>query len=390
LHPVFNYGGIEEPNVFHNLTVPIMTEKEAFIALNLIPGLGPVRTRALIAAMGSPQRVLRACAPELQAVEGVGTTLADTIAEWESHVDLSVEMRMIEDFGATVIHWNDPAYPELLREIHSPPIVLYVWGRLDSRDRHAVGVVGSRRSTHYGEECAKKLSYQLAYTGITVVSGLARGIDTAAHQGALAAKGRTIACLGSGLLELYPTENRALAERIASSGAVVSEFPMATKPDRQTFPMRNRIISGWSFGTLLVEAPLRSGALITVNQAMEQGRAVYAVPGPIDRPTSQGCNRLIQQGAKLVVDAADILDDFGMLFPPRSQPTLSDPVERHAPELNAQERAVYNALGDSEKHINTLIDDCGLPSAAVLSALVSLELKHLAKQLPGKFFVRLG
>ncbi len=367
-----------------------MTEKEAFVALNLIPGLGPVRTQALIAAMGSPQHVLRASVSQLQAVEGVGATLAGTIAAWESHADLGSELRMIEDFGATIIHWNDPAYPELLRQIHAPPIVLYVWGYLDPRDRHAVGVVGSRRSTHYGEECAKKLSYQLAYAGITVVSGLARGIDTAAHQGALAAKGRTVACVGSGLLELYPPENRALAERIASSGAVVSEFPMATKPDRQTFPMRNRIISGWSFGTLVVEAPLRSGALITVNQAMEQGRAVYAVPGPIDRPTSQGCNRLIQQGAKLVVEAADILDDFGMLFPPRSQPKLSDPVDRHTPQLSVQERAVYNALGESEKHIDKLIADSGLPSATVLSALLSLELKHLAKQLPGKFFVRLG
>ncbi len=366
-----------------------MTETEAFIALNLIPGLGPVRTRALIAAMGSPQHVLRATSAQLQAVEGVGTTLARTVAAWESQIDLSAELRRINEFGATIVHWHDPAYPSLLREIHSPPIVLYVWGSLDPRDRHAIGVVGSRHSSHYGENCAKKLSYQLAYAGITVVSGLARGIDTAAHQGALAAKGRTIACVGSGLLELYPPENRSLAERISRSGAVVSEFPMATKPDRQTFPMRNRIISGWSFGTLVVEAPLRSGALITANQAIEQGRSVYAVPGPIDRPTSLGCNRLIQQGAKLVVEAGDILDDFGMLFPPGSQPVLADPVKRHAPELNDHERAVYAALGESEKHIDKLIGDCGLPSATVLSALLSLELKHLAKQLPGKFFVRL-
>ena len=183
--------------------------------------------------------------------------------------------------------------------------MLYVWGELQERDQHAIGVIGARRTTHYGTESAKKLSYQLAYAGLTVISGLARGIDTAAHQGALAAKGRTIAVIGSGLARLYPPENRASGRKNPSgNGAVVSEFSMDIEPDRQTFPMRNRIISGWSHGILVVEAGLNSGALITAAQALEQGRSVYAVPGHINAPSAMGSNRLIQQGAKLVMDAS--------------------------------------------------------------------------------------
>src|SRR6266571_4880238 len=218
--------------------------------------------------------------------------------------------------GATVITQGSPSYPKPLREIHAPPIVLYVWGEIQERDHHALGIIGARRTTHYGSECAKKLAYQLAYAGLTVISGLARGIDTAAHQGALAAKGRTIAVIGSGLSKLYPPENAALADKIrAGNGAIVSEFSMAIEPDRQTFPMRNRIISGWSHGILVVEAGLNSGALITSAQALEQGRAVYAVPGHINAPSAIGSNRLIQQGAKLVMDANDILEDLEVLLP---------------------------------------------------------------------------
>jgi DNA processing protein len=367
-----------------------MTNQEAFIALNMIPGLGPVRTRSLLERFGSPQAILTAKSSQILPVQGIGAELASTIQHWEDHVDLATELDKARKFGATILTWDDPAYPEMLKEIHAPPVVLYVWGRVEPIDRQSIGIVGSRRSTHYGEEAAKRLSYQLAYAGVTVVSGLARGIDTAAHQGALAAKGRTIACIGSGLLELYPPENLGLAERISSCGAVVSEFPMSTKPDRQTFPMRNRIISGWSCGTLVVEAPLRSGALITVDQAMEQGRSVYAVPGGIDRPTSQGCNRLIQQGAKLVMSASDILDDLGLLFPEKSKPVQSDPAERFAPELGESEQVVYRSIGEDETHIDQIIAKSGLPSSAVLSALLMLELKQLAKQLPGKYFVRLG
>ena len=269
----------------------------------------------------------------MRSIEGIGNEVAEQIASWESTVDLSAELARIRDFGAEVITAQSPAYPRQLREIHAPPIVLYVWGELTERDQHAIGVIGSRRTSHYGAECAKKLSYQLAYAGLTVISGLARGIDTAAHQGALAAKGRTIAVIGSGLTKLYPPENAALADKIRSgNGAVVSEFSMAVEPDRQTFPMRNRIISGWSHGILVVEAGLNSGALITAAQALEQGRSVYAVPGHINAPTAHGSNRLIQQGAKLVMDASDILDDLQILLPEKQK--LPEAAARPLPGAN--------------------------------------------------------
>ena len=293
-----------------------MTGIEACIALNMVPNLGPVRLRKLLEVFETPERVLLARASELKTVDGVGKEVAEGIATWESHVDLAAELRRIEEFGASVVTRDSPEYPRELREIHNPPIVLYVWGTLTARDHRAISVVGSRKTSHYGLECAKKLSYQIAYAGLTVVSGLARGIDTSAHQGALAAQGRTVAVIGSGLMDLYPVENQGLAEKIAASGAVVSEYPMTFPPARENFPYRNRIVAGWCQGLLVVEAGLNSGALITANQAIDQGRQVYAVPGPIDRPTSAGSNRLIQQGAKLVTGASDILDDLNILLPP--------------------------------------------------------------------------
>jgi DNA processing protein len=275
-----------------------------------------------------------------------------------------------------------------LREIHAPPIVLYVWGELQERDHHAIGVIGARRTTHYGMESAKKLSYQLAYAGLTVISGLARGIDTAAHQGALAAKGRTVAVIGAGLAKLYPPENAVLAEKIRSgNGAIVSEFSMAVEPDRQTFPIRNRIISGWSHGILVVEAGLNSGALITSAQALEQGRSVYAVPGHINAPSAMGSNRLIQQGAKLVMDASDILDDLQILLPD-TKPSPEAAV-RPLPPLSEEERRVYDAIEQTETPIDDIAAKSELPTSMVSSILLQLELKRLVKQLPGKYFVKL-
>ncbi|MFL6540228.1 MAG: DNA-processing protein DprA, partial [Chthoniobacterales bacterium] len=299
------------------------------------------------------------------------------------------ELQRIRDFGAEVITAESPLYSRQLREIHSPPIVLYVWGEVTDRDQHAIGVIGSRRATHYGTESAKKLSYQLAYAGLTVISGLARGIDTAAHQGALAAKGRTIAVIGSGLMNLYPPENAALADKIRSgNGAVISEFSMEIQPDRQTFPMRNRIISGWSHGILVVEAGLNSGALITCAQALEQGRLVYAVPGHINAPSAQGSNRLIQQGAKLVMDAQDILDDLDILLP-EAKPA-PESATRPLPTLSDEERRVYDAIESNETSIDDIATRSDLPSSAVSSTLLRLELKRLVKQLPGKYFVKLN
>ena len=366
-----------------------MNSTEACIALNMLPTVGPVRLRKLLEIFAEPQRVLAAKRSELRAAEGIGNEVADQIANWESIVDVAAELDRIREFGATVITQESPSYPRPLREIHAPPIVLYVWGELQERDHHAIGIIGARRTTHYGTESAKKLAYQLAYAGLTVISGLARGIDTAAHQGALAAKGRTIAVIGSGLSKLYPPENRGLAEKIRDgNGAIVSEFSMEIEPDRQTFPMRNRIIAGWSHGVLVVEAGLNSGALITASQALEQGRSVYAVPGHINAPSAFGSNRLIQQGAKLVMDASDILDDLQILLP-ETKPS-PEAAARTLPALSDEERRVYDAIESTETAIDDIGRKCQLPSATVSSALLRLELKRLVKQLPGKYFVKLG
>jgi DNA processing protein len=366
-----------------------MNSTEACIALNMLPTVGPVRLRKLLEVFEQPERILAVRRAELRNVEGIGSEVADQISSWESLVDLGAELKRIEEFGATVITQESASYPKSLREIHAPPIVLYVWGELQERDQHAIGIIGARHTTHYGTESAKKLAYQIAYAGLTVISGLARGIDTAAHQGALAAKGRTIAVIGSGLLKLYPPENAALAEKIRNgNGAVVSEFSMEIDPDRQTFPMRNRIISGWSHGILVVEAGLNSGALITASQAVEQGRSVYAVPGHINAASAMGSNRLIQQGAKLVMSANDILDDLQVLLP-ETKPSPAAAV-RPLPPLSEDERKVYQAIDSSETPIDQIAEKCDLPSAKVSSTLLGLELKRLVKQLPGKYFVKLG
>ena len=355
----------------------------------MLPTMGPVRLRKLLQVFETPERILSARGSALRAVDGIGAEVVEQITGWESIVDLPAELQRVREFGAQVITADSPMYPRQLREIHAPPIVLYVWGELMERDQHAIGVIGSRRTTHYGSECAKKLSYQLAYAGLTVVSGLARGIDTAAHQGALAAKGRTIAVIGSGLRKLYPPENAGLAEKIASgNGAVVSEFSMDVEPDRQTFPMRNRIISGWSHGILVVEAGLNSGALITASQALDQGRTVYAVPGHINAPTAHGSNRLIQQGAKLVMEASDILDDLEVLLP-EAKPS-PQAAARPLPTLTEDERRVYDAIEATETSIDDIATKSDLPSGNVSSTLLRLELKRLVKQLPGKYFVKLG
>jgi DNA processing protein len=371
-----------------------VTEIEACIALNMIPGVGPVRLRALMASLGNPAVILSAGRGALASVDGVGRETAAAIADWEQTVDLAAELKRIADFGAKVITWESPEYPASLRTIDNPPFVLYVWGDITAADSRAIGVVGSRNVTHYGTETAKKLSYQFAYAGFTVVSGLARGIDTSAHQGALAAKGRTIAVIGSGLSKLYPPENQGLAEKIAESGAVVSEYPMARPADRQTFPYRNRIVAGWGKALVIVEAGLNSGALITANQAIEQGRTVFSVPGPIDRPTSAGSNRLIQQGAKLITGAEDVLDELDMFFPSSApqKKTRQSAVQAELPmapppKLTHEETLLLTALEVGELSLDELCSATRLPSYKISSTLLGLELKRLAKPLPGQRYV---
>lgn len=359
-----------------------MTEREAWVALNMIPKLGPVRLRALLARFGTPEAVLSASRRELLAVEGIGEEVAASLASWQSLADPAAEIEKARALGARILTQADAEYPPLLREIHDPPTVLYIWGDLRSADRFAVAVVGTRKPSSYGLECAKKLSFQLAFAGAAIVSGLARGVDAAAHQAALAAKGRTVAVIGSALDRLYPPEHRELAERIASAGAVVSEFPLGTVADRQTFPMRNRIISGMAAAVLVVEAGLKSGALITASQAAEQGRCVYAVPGPITVALSAGCNRLIQQGAKLVTDARDILDELGLAF---AQPP-SAPRPQPPQGLSEPETKVFEALREGEAGVDELVVRTGLPAATVSSSVLSLELRGLLKACPGSRF----
>jgi DNA processing protein len=362
-----------------------MNHLEACIALNMIPQMGPVRLRRLLDAFGSAEKILLTRTDQLSAIDGVPRALADNISRWQEFADPAAELKKAAELGAHVITAEDDEYPSALREIHDPPIVLYVRGRLTERDRNAVAVVGSRKATHYATESAKKLSFQMAYAGLTVASGLARGIDTAAHQGALAAKGRTIAVIGSGLGELYPPENAELADRIAASGAVVSEFPIDTKPDRQTFPIRNRIVTGLSFGVLVVEAGANSGALISANMAAEQGRTLYAVPGRIDAPSALGSNRLIQQGAKLVITVDDILDDLPLVF--REKPDL--PPAAPAVDLTPDQQKILEAIGTEETSLDSVIATSGLTAAVVSSTLLALEIRRLVKQLPGKRFVKL-
>lgn len=369
-----------------------MTELEAYIALNLVENLGPVRLRQLLAHFdGDPRCLLSASADQLAAVPGIGPDTAQSIAAWEATVDLSGELRRIAEFGCRVVIGADPEYPPLLREIYDPPVVLYVKGTLRPNDKNAVALVGSRQVTTYGTEVARRLGYQLAYTGVTVVSGGARGIDTAAHQGALSAQGRTIAVLGTGINRVFPPENRELYERIAASGAVITQFPFDRPADRQTFPIRNRIVAGMTLGTLVVEANLASGALITANFATEYGRQVFAVPGRIDSPRSKGCHELIKNGAKLCEGVEDVLSEFEYLFPPTNQgASAATTGQLPALELSEAEQRVYSAIGTEERTTDDVVRAANLPTSAVNVALFTLEMKRIIRQLPGKLFVRAG
>ena len=366
-----------------------MDSREALIALNLIEHVGPVRARMLLEHFGDAAKILAASRSDLLRVRNIGEETADAISGWEKTIDLAGELKRIQEFGCHVLIQSDQDYPEMLRQIYDPPLVLYIKGTLTTKDKNAVAMVGSRMTTHYGLETARKLAYQLAYVGVTVVSGGARGIDTAAHQGALAAKGRTVCVLGTGINLVFPPENRDLFERIAASGAVITQFPFNRNGDRQSFAIRNRIIAGMTLGTVVVEADLHSGALITSNFATEYGRQVFAVPGRIDSPRSKGCHDLIKKGAKLCEDAEDILSEFEYLFPASNRPpSPGETGVLPALELSENEKLVFDSLSHEESAIDEVIRRSGLPSSAVSVALLGLEMKRAVKQLPGKLFVR--
>lgn len=367
-----------------------MDSREALLALNMIDGVGPVRVRQLLEHFLEPQKILGASRAQLQKVPGIGPELAEGIAGWEKDVDLKGELERVEKFGCKIVIQSDENYPELLRQIYDPPIVLYVKGELLPKDKNAVAIVGSRLTTHYGVEVARKLSYQLAYIGVTVVSGGARGIDTAAHQGALNAKGRTVTVMGTGINLVFPAENKELFERIAAQGALITQFPFNRKADKQSFPIRNRVVAGMTLGTVVVEANLTSGALITARMANDNGRQVFAVPGRIDSPRSKGCHELIKNGgAKLCEGAEDILSEFEYIFPKSNKPeVLRDAPDLPAFTLSPNESALYGLIDKEEKSIDDLIRRSGLAPSAVSVTLLGLEMKRLIRQLPGKIFVR--
>lgn len=362
-----------------------MTSREAYIGLNMITGLGPIKVRALIDFLGSPEAVFQADAAELMQVRGVGDKLCESICSQRDSVDMSGEIERASDLGVRLITPLDTEYPEILKTIHDPPLALYVKGSLEDADQHAIGVVGSRKATHYGLSVADRLSYQLAQTGFTIVSGLARGIDTAAHEGALKAKGRTIAVLGAAIDQLYPPENAELAQSICESGALISEYPLGRQADRQTFPYRNRIVSGLSQGVLVVEAGAKSGSLHTADAALEQGRSVFAVPGRIDHPSARGCNRLIKNGAKLVDNVGDILEEFELLIPPDCvEAPKKETSARPDVPLSEEEKKVVEALWQEALDVDTLARGLEIGSAQISGLLLGLEMKRVIKMLPGR------
>ena len=364
-----------------------MTALEALVALNMLPKIGPVRVRRLLEAFGDPASILSAPKDRLMRVDGIGEETAKILRSWQDHADPLTEIREAAERGISIVTQNDTDYPSPLREAYDPPLLLYVWGKLEPRDRHAISVVGSRRAPHYGTQATKKLSDQIAQAGFTIISGLARGIDTAAHEAAVAANGRTIAVLGSGLAKLFPPENLALAEKIASGfGAVVSEFPLNTAPDKQTFPMRNRIVAAWARAVLVVECPAWSGSLITANLASEYGKPIFAVPGPIDKPTSAGCNQLIRDGATLVADASHLLDDLGELPFARKASAVEPAVE--IPELPEEEAVVFAAVTVDESSVDRIIERSGLPAHVVTATLMKLEMRRLVRAFPGFRYAR--
>lgn len=363
-----------------------MTSREATIALNMLPKIGPIRVRRLLENLGSADKILEASIHQLSQTQGIGPETARIIHQWEDHIDLNAELAEAKARNISIITQESEDYPEALRHMYDPPLALYVWGELKQADKHAIAIVGSRRTTHYGQQAARSFARELSTTGMTIISGLARGIDSFAHQGAIEAQGRTIAVIGSGLGQLYPPENMKLAEQIAAdNGAVISEFPLNHRPDKKTFPMRNRIVAGWSSGVLVVECPKWSGSMITANLGLEMGKTIYAVPGPIDRPTSAGCNQLIRDGATLVTSADDILEDFETL--PLNFALDSQPESTPICSLDSNEQLILNALSKEESLVDQIVTDTQLPVSTVITSLLKLEMKRLIRQLPGPRYI---
>ncbi|MEZ6096479.1 MAG: DNA-processing protein DprA [Pirellulaceae bacterium] len=360
---------------------PIDDEARAIIQLSLTRGIGPRLLRGLLEQFGSAREALRASPEQLRSVEGIGPQLVRAICTSAEQVDVDRLLAQCENNQITIKTLASPDYPRTLQEIYDPPNLLFEMGRWEEADQLAVAIVGSRHATTYGLKQAERFARGLSLAGFTVVSGLARGIDQAAHRGALAAGGRTIAVLGSGLLNIYPPEHDSLAREIAAAGCVFSELEPEHSPKGAAFPQRNRIVTGLSLGTIVIEASERSGALISARLAMEQGREVYAMPGRVDSRMSRGCHRLIRDGAKLVETVDDVLEELGPLAMPVRK---GDAEVIHHPaelKLNEQEGKVLNAIGTEPTPLDEVVATSGVPVHRVLSTISVLEMKRLIQRI---------
>jgi DNA processing protein len=362
----------------------------AELLLSLISGVGPRTRKALVEHFGSAQAVLAAAVSDLREVPGVGPKLSRAIVAARNEIDAQAELALCRERQVQVLIESQPEYPARLREIPDPPGVLFARGQLLPSDGIAVAIVGTRHATQYGVTQADRLAAGLARAGYTIVSGLARGIDAVAHRAAIKAGGRTIAVLGSGVLNIYPPEHEELAEEVAAHGAVLSENPPNSPPLSGAFPQRNRIITGLSLGVTVVEASDRSGALISARHAMEQGREVFAVPGRVDSRTSKGCHRLIRDGAKLVETVDDVLEELGPLATPTLAPQGECREIRHPAELqlNEPEQAVLAAVDDEPTSIDDIVVKSGLTVPNVLATISVLELRRLIRRIGGTRVVR--
>ena len=363
-----------------------------WLALTLVPGVGARTFHRLIQRFGSPEQVFAASRLHLEQVPGLKKRSIDAIRSLHPDKAAREEMARLRKLGIRIIRWGTEEYPSFLANISDPPPLLYLKGTLLPEDGRAVAVVGSRHASAYGLQVCKKLCRDLAWQGWTVVSGMARGIDSAAHAGALAGGGRTLAIMGTGLDVIYPKENWKLAQSIAASGAVITEFPLGTPPEPGNFPLRNRLISGLSLGVIVVQATAKSGSLITARMALEQDRQVFAVPGPIGQPEVEGTHRLIKEGAKLVERAEDVIEE---LLPMLGRPSVVEsyeakdpPVPGAGPDLEDRERQLWDILGMEPLHIDAVARQLDISVSKAAEILLNLEVRGLIKQLPGTFFIR--
>ena len=344
--------------------------------------------RALVAHFGSAQNVLTATPTQLRAIPGVGEKLARAIATATQTIDVQEEIQRCRTHGIRIVTLDDAEYPRALAEIPDPPYALFCQGELLPQDNLAIAIVGTRHATHYGKRIAEQLAAALARAGLTIVSGLARGIDGAAHQGALDAGGRTVAVLAGGVMNIYPAEHQQLAAEVSQAGALVSEFPSRWPIGRGAFPRRNRIITGLSLGLIVVEAGLKSGALTSARHAVEQGREVFAVPGPVNSRMSQGCHALIKDGAALVESIDDVLTALGPLVeatPQADGRTVHHPAEL---QLNEQERRVLDAIDVQPTSIEQIVVTTGIPVPNVLATISVLEMRRLVRRVSGQLVCR--